>query len=61
MLFLVDLVVSLVVWVPYLVVLASLWVVAQPLQVAALAVVMVVLWSLWWQAPSRWSSLKWWM
>jgi hypothetical protein len=61
MLFLVDLVVSLVVWVPYLVVLASLWVVAEPLQVAALAVVMVVLWSLWLQAPSRWSSLKWWM
>jgi hypothetical protein len=60
-LFLVDLVVSLVVWVPYLVVLASLWVVAEPLQVVALAVVMVVLWLLWWQAPSRWSSLKWWM
>jgi hypothetical protein len=60
-LFLVDLVVSLVVWVPYLVVLASLWVVAQPLQVVALAVVIRVLWSLWWQAPSRWSSLKWWM
>jgi hypothetical protein len=56
-----ELVVSLVVWVPYLVVLASLWVVAQPLQVVALAVVMVVLWLLWWQAPSRWSSLKWWL
>jgi hypothetical protein len=60
-LFLVELVVSLVVWVPYLVVLASLWVVAQPLQVAALAVVMRVLWWLWFQQPSRWSSLKWWL
>jgi len=54
MLFLVDLVVSLVVWVPYLVVLASLWVVAQPLQVAALAVVIRVLWWLWLGQPSRW-------
>jgi hypothetical protein len=61
MLFLVDLVVSLVVWVPYLVVLASLWVVAEPLQVAALLVAMRVLWWSWLQAPSRWSSLKWWM
>jgi hypothetical protein len=49
-----ELVVSLVVWVPYLVVLASLWVVAQPLQVAALAVVIRVLWWLWFQQPSRW-------
>jgi hypothetical protein len=61
MLFLVELVVSLVVWVPYLVVLASLWVVAEPLQVAALAVAIRVLWWSWLQAPSRWSSLKWWM
>ena len=55
MLFLVDLVVSLVVWVPYLVVLASLWVVAEPLQVAALAVGLRLLWWLWFQQPSRWS------
>jgi hypothetical protein len=60
-LFLVDLVVSLVVWVPYLVVLASLWVVAEPLQVVALAVAIRVLYWSWLQAPSRWSSLKWWM
>jgi hypothetical protein len=56
-----ELVVSLVVWVPYLVVLASLWVVAEPLQVAALLVAIRVLWWSWLQAPSRWSSLKWWM
>jgi hypothetical protein len=49
-----ELVVSLVVWVPYLVVLASLWVVAEPLQVAALAVAIRVLWWSWLQAPSRW-------
>jgi hypothetical protein len=55
MLFLVELVVSLVVWVPYLVVLASLWVVAEPLQVAALLVAIRVLWWSWFQAPSRWS------
>jgi hypothetical protein len=50
-----QLVVSLVGWVPYLVVLALLWAVAQPLQVAALAVVIRVLWWLWFQGQSRWS------
>ena len=50
----VELVVSLVVWVPYLVVLAGLWVVAQPLQVVALLVGLRLLWWLWLQQPSRW-------
>jgi uncharacterized membrane protein (GlpM family) len=49
-----ELVVSLVVWVPYLVVLASLWLMAEPLQVAALLVGLRVLWWLWFQQPSRW-------
>ncbi len=52
---LLQLVLSLLGWVPYLLWLAVLWVQAEPLQVAALLVGIRVLWWLWLEQPSRWS------